>query len=273
MKKSKLIAVLLSVLLLIVLVMMMMPYVVMFVMTSHSNLEIFEGDVLSIGKYFGENIGKVFGMNYIRYFFNSFYIAVLNVILGSLSSALAAYSLSKFTYKGREKLFVAVLITMMIPGQLGLIAFIIMMGKLGWVNTHLPFILPALNNTFGVFWFTMYMRGSVPKEIIESARMDGAHEVSIFFRLVLPLIKPALVVFGFQTFLGSWNSFTTPSLLLNKDHLWTIPLAITKLGNMYTADYAARITGLAIATLPLLVILGFCSKYFSQGMVTGAIKG
>ena len=273
MKKSKGIAAILSIALLALLVLMMAPYIVMFIMTTHDNLEIFQGDVLNVGLHFNENLSKVFGMNYVRYFFNSFYIAALNVLLGSLSSSMAAYSLSKFTYKGRDKLFIAVLITMMIPGQLGLIAFIIMMSKLGWVNTHLPFILPALNNTFGVFWFTMYMRGSVPKEIIESARMDGAHEVSIFFRLVLPLIKPALIVFGFQTFLGSWNSFTTPSLLLNKDHLWTIPLAITKLGNMYQADYAARITGLAIATLPVLVILGFCSKYFSQGMVTGAIKG
>ncbi len=273
MKKTKTLAVLLSILLMGLLFVMMVPYIVMFIMTTHDNVEIFQGDVLNIGGYLWENLKKVFGMNYLRYFFNSAYIAVLNVILGCLSSSMAAYSLTKFTYKGRDQLFVAVLITMMIPGQLGLIAFIIMMSKLSWVNTHLPFILPALNNTFGVFWFTMYMKGSVPKEIIESARIDGAHEIGIFFRIALPFIKPALVVFGFQTFLGSWNSFTTPSLLLNKDKLWTIPLAITKLGNMYQADYAARITGLAIATLPVVVILGFCSKYFSQGMVTGAIKG
>lgn len=273
MKKSKALAVVLSVVLMAFLIMMMLPYAVMFVMTTHNNQEIFQGDILSVGDYLFRNLKAVFGMHYIRYFFNSLYIAVLSTALACLSSSMAAYSLTKFTYRGRDKIFVAVLIAMMIPGQLGLIAFINMMSRIGWVNTHLPFIIPSLNNTFGVFWFTMYMKGSVPKEIIESARIDGAHEIGIFFRIAIPFIKPAMVVFGFQSFLGSWNNFTVPSLILNRDELWTIPLAITKLGNMYQADYAARITGLAIATLPLVVILSFCSKYFTKGMVTGAIKG
>ena len=265
--------ILLTLPILLMLIFLVLPYVAMLIMTTHNDAEINAGRFFTVGSHLIENVKAVFAIDFTRYFLNSFYISAITVVFTCFGSAMTAYGLTKFNYKGHNFLFMFVVFLMMIPSQLGLIGFIMEMGWFGWTNTHLPFIVPTFSNAFAVFWLGMYMKGGVPNQVIESARIDGAHEVRIFTKIVIPLIKPALAVQAVQIFISAWNNFTVPSLILSDDRLLTIPVAISKIDEMYSSNTAARITAMVISSFPLLILVVFGSKYFQRGMITGSIKG
>ena len=235
--------------------------------------EIMRGDVLWFGKEALTNFNKVVSIGFFRVFLNSLYIAVLATLLSVFCSAMAAYSLSKFNYRGRSFFFGLIIAIMMIPGQLALIASIIQFRWFRWVDTHWPFIVPAISNSFAVFWLAMYMRQLIPYSFIDSARIDGCHEFRIFLQIGLPCIAPALISISLLTFLGSWNNFLMPSLILSSRDLLTVPLGIARLQTYFYTDHAPRIMGLLIGTAPLLILFSFGQKYFAKGLFTGALKG
>jgi cellobiose transport system permease protein len=162
---------------------------------------------------------------------------------------------------------------MMIPGQLGLVAYIIEMRFLGLSGSLIPLILPWVANAFGIYWMTQFMKGAVPNEVLESARIDGCSEVGVFFRIALPFIGPAVTTLSLLVFLWSWNNYLLPLIIVNQPELYTIPLGITTLGNLYRTDLAAQILGLSIGTIPVLVLFAIGSKSFIRGLTTGSVKG
>ena len=166
-----------------------------------------------------------------------------------------------------------VLATMVVPMEVGYVAFIYQMRLMGLAQTFWPLILPNVANAAGVFWMTSYMQDGVPYEIIESGRIDGCNEMKIFLRLVLPLLRPALYSLSVIAFLGSWNAYTLPMLMITKSEMFTIPLSIASLGNMQIADYGARILGVVVGILPILVIFLLTSKYVAEGLTAGSVKG
>lgn len=252
---------------------MFSPFYVMFMMGTYSTGDIFKRMPFLPGNYLFENLKTVFSSDFIRYYWNSTYVAVFTTLGAVFVSTMAGFGFAKYEFKGKNILFASVLISMMIPTQLGLVAFAIEMRMLGWTNTHLPLIIPSMAYAFGVFWMTQYMRSTVPNEILDSAKIDGCTDFRAFIQIVLPYVKSSLVTLVLLVFITSWNNYLTPLIVLNKQELFTIPLGITTLGNFFRADYGARIAGLCIGTIPLIIVFAIGSKYFIKGLMAGAIKG
>lgn len=259
--------------LIIVALIAIVPFLMMVMMSTQSNREIFSGASFAPGTNLAKNFKSILDVNFPRSMLNSLMIAVSTTFLSVMSSAMAGYAFSKWKFKGSKVLFYIVLATMVVPMEVGYVAFIYQMRLMGLSQTYWPLILPNIANAAGVFWMTSYMRDGVMYEILESGRIDGCGEMGIFIFLVLPLVRPAVYSFSIISFLGSWNAYTLPMLMISKAERYTIPLAIASLGNMQIADYGARILGVVIGIAPILVIFLFTSRFVAEGLTAGSLKG
>jgi multiple sugar transport system permease protein/cellobiose transport system permease protein len=251
----------------------LLPFYIMIVMGTYQNEDLFTKIVLVPGNYLLQNFKSVLQTDFIRIYWNSIVVSVLSTILSVFVSAMAGFAFAKHTFKHKRLLFSVVLLTMMIPGQLGLVAYIIEMRFLGLTGTLVPLILPWIANAFGVYWMTQFMKGAIPTEVLESARMDGCSEIGVFFRIALPFTLPAVTTLSLLVFLWSWNNYLLPLIVINEPEQYTIPLGITNLGNAYRTDLAAQILGLSMGTLPILILFAFGSKSFIRGLTAGSVKG
>ncbi|MEG1426243.1 MAG: carbohydrate ABC transporter permease [Oscillospiraceae bacterium] len=249
------------------------PFYVMIIMSTHVSEDITRSLKLLPGNYLMKNLESVFKTDFIRFYLNSAYTSILATVGGVLVSSLAGFAFAKYRFKGRRVLFGIVLATLMIPTQLGLVGMVMQLKSMGLMNTHFALIVPPMANAFYVFWMTQYMRSSVPTEILESARMDGCGDLRVFFTIVFPIIRPATITVFLLAFLGSWNNYLTPLIVLTKEKLYTIPMAVTLFSTTYRNDYAASITALTLATIPIIIMFSFGSKYLVKGMTAGSVKG
>lgn len=249
------------------------PFYAMMVMGTHKNSELFTKINLWFGDQFVENFKMLVDAGYFRYFLNSLIIAIPNTLLTLLSCSMGGYALAKFRFRGRKFFVNFVFITLMLPGSLGTIAWVWEMKQFGWINTYWPFIIPAMGNTYGVFWFLQFSTSNVPTEIMESARVDGANEFQIYWKIILPLLIPACISLGLLQFVGTWNNYMGPFLILKKQELYTVPIGIATLGSMFRVEYSTRILGMTIASLPLIILFACTSKHFIMGVTGGSVKG
>lgn len=249
------------------------PFYVMIVMSTFSTTEIFGGLSFLPGDYWLQNLRRVLTTEYFRGYANSAIISVAATISSVLVSAAAGYGFAKFRFRLNRPLFLFVVVSLMIPPQLSLIGYVIFMRWLGLVNTLFPLILTFTANAFGVFFMTQYMRNTLPSEILESGRIDGCSETGIFIRLVLPYVAPALVSIGILVFLWSWNNYMLPLVVVNDPVRYTVPLVIATLTEEYMMDFGARLMGLTLGTMPVLVIFVIQSKSLTKGLTAGAVKG
>ncbi|GAA2146330.1 carbohydrate ABC transporter permease [Glycomyces algeriensis] len=188
-------------------------------------------------------------------------------------STLAGFAFAKLEFKGAKVLLLAVVATMMVPVQLGVIPLFMLMVELEWTDTLWAVIAPGLVSAFGVFFMTQYLRGALPGSLIESARMDGASTFRIFWQIVLPAARPAAVVLGVLTFLTSWNDYFWPLIVLSSPEQQTVQVALSTLSGGYVTDQALVLTGTMLATLPLLAVFALLGKYMISGIMQGAVKG
>lgn len=251
----------------------LLPFYMMIVMGTHYSEDLYTGVKLFFGDYFLENLRTVMKQDFPRYYLNSLIVSICHVTGALLVSALTGYAFAKYEFKGKNILFAFIVATMAIPEQLGLVGYVLEMRTIHWNNTLLPLIVSGMASAFGVFWMRQFIETSVPDEIIESGRIDGCHEFGIFFRLIMPVIRPALITIFLLFFLWSWNNYMLPLVMINKESLYTIPLSIAKISSEYRTDYAARILALSMGTIPILVLFSFGSKYLIQGLVVGSVKG
>ncbi len=250
------------------------PFYLMVIMSSYDSNELFMGLHLLPGDNFIENIKDVLiNAGFGRFYFNSIYIAVASTVLCVLVCAMCGYALAKFDFKLKKLCYNAILITMMLPTQLGLIAFVWEMNKIGWTDSHMSLIIPAAANAFAVYWIRQYTVQGVPTEIIESGRMDGCNEAGIFFKLVVPFIKPALGSQAMLSFMASWNAYLVPLVLISKPEKYTVTLGLSTLDALYRANYGARIAALVIGTIPMFIIFFIFSKSLIKGITAGSVKG
>lgn len=254
-------------------VLTLLPFYWMFVMSTQSTIDIFSKPSLLPGSYILQNFKSILDVNYFGAFFNSFYVAIASMVLTVFFSALAGFSFSKYNFKFKNILFVCVIATLLVPQEVGLVAYVWEMRLMGLSRTLLPLILPNIANAFGVFWMKQYMEESVPYEIMESGWMDGCNDFRIFIQLVFPIIKPAVFTLAVIGFMASWNSYMLPLVIISKPSMYTIPLAIGLVGTWYLPDYGARLLGVVIGIMPLLLIFVFASKVITRGLTAGAIKG
>lgn len=206
-----------------------------------------------------------------RAFANSLLLATLATLLSVALNTLAGYAFAKLRFRGRERLFALLLGALVIPGQVGMLPLFLMLKQMGLVNTWAGVLLPGLASIFGIFLVRQYARG-IPDELLEAARMDGAGEARIFVTVVLPLLKPVLVTLAVFAFLGSWNDFMWPLIVLTDGDLHTLPVLLAALSREHVQDVELMMAGAVITVLPVLLLFLALQRYYMQGLLMGAVK-
>ncbi|WP_421803827.1 carbohydrate ABC transporter permease [Halobacillus salinus] len=218
-----------------------------------------------------ENYINLFtNMNFAVYLRNTI-IIVLFSFLGLLFNAMAGYGFAKYDFNGKEKLFYVVLATMMIPGQVTMIPVYLILNYMGLTNTMAGIILPGLAVAFSIFLFRQFMT-TIPNDLLEAARLDGAGEFFIFFRLVMPIAKPIFAVQGILTFIAGWNSFLWPLIIANDESLYTLSVGLSLLQGQYANNYALQMAGAAFMVVPIIIIFAFFQKYIVEGFTMSGLK-
>jgi len=211
-------------------------------------------------------------VNFARYTLNSFIIVTLDMIGALLSCAVVAFGLAMFEFKGRALIFITMLATLMIPGQVTMIPTYFIWKQFGMLNTYYPLIIPSfLAGAFGIFLLHQYIK-SLPKELYESAVIDGCSPPGIFARIYLPLCKPALAALGVFTFMGAWNNTLGPLIYLQTKELYTLPLGILFLKSENVSQ-ALLMASAVITTLPVVIVYLVAQKQFVQGIASTGMKG
>jgi len=203
---------------------------------------------------------------------NSFYLAVATSLVQILSASMAAYAFSKIQFKGRESLFKVYLATMMIPFQVVFIPLFIVMSSLKLTNNLNAFLLLQLFNPFAIFMLRQKMM-TISDSFIEAAIIDGANQFQIFRKIILPLSSGILATLGVMAFMGSWNDYLFPLVMLSDKKKFTLPLILSALQGQYSSDYNLLMAGSLISILPILIVYMFAQKYFRSGLQIGGVKG
>jgi len=224
-------------------------------------------------KYSLNNYIEVWGrVGFARFFFNSVFVAGTITAAQLLTSSMAGFAFARYQFPGRMLIFILILSTMMIPFQVIMIPLFIMMARLHMVNTYSGMILPAIVTPFGIFMMRQFMLG-VPKPLLEAARIDGASEPYIFTRIMLPLCKPAIAALAIFAFLGSWDNFLWPLIIINSKQLWTLPIAMSRFTEQYISQTHLQMAGASIMFLPVLFVFLLMQRNFIEGIALTGLKG
>ena len=207
----------------------------------------------------------------VRYFFNSLVVATGVTVSSLLFNLMAGYAFAKLKFAGRDKLFQTLLAALVIPGQVAMMPLFLMLKTMGLVNTWAGVILPGMAGVFGIYLVRQYAR-SLPDALLEAARMDGAGEWRIFWLIVLPMLKPVIVTLAMFGFLGSWNDFMWPLIVLTDADLHTLPVAVASISREHVADGELMMAGAVVTVLPVLLLFLALQKHYLQGLLMGSVK-
>ena len=247
------------------------PFFVMIISSTHDNYNIVARINILPGTHLKENFERLTqNIDLYRGIINSLILAAAVTIIQNYFTMMAAYAFSKYNFKGKNFLFSVVLVAMMLPGQLGIIGFYKEIQALKLLNSYFTLIVPTIANCFAVFFYKQYIDGALPNELIEAAIMDGCGELTIYHKLVLPLVIPALVTQGVMTFIGTWNSYLTPLIVLNDKKKFTLPLMIATVRDATHADYGAQYVGMLVSIIPMVIVFCFASKIIMEKISIGA---
>ena len=252
---------------------MVAPFLWMFIMSTKTSSEIFSKPLFEPGKNLLRNFLSIMHYNFPQAFLNSMLVSAGTAAASVFVSALAGFAFSKYRFRGKQALFAFVLATLIIPPEIGLVAYVWQIRLMKLSNTLLSLIMPYVASAFGIFWMKQYIDEAVPYELLESARIDGCREFHAFRHIVLPIIKPAVFTLMLVNFMSSWNNYMLPLVAISKVSRYTIPLAVATIGNQYMAEYGAQILGVTLGLLPMLIIFMLSSKVITRSVVAGAIKG
>lgn len=205
---------------------------------------------------------------------NSFLIALTVTASNLFFCSLAGLAYAKFRFPGRDKLFSLALLTMMIPMQAILVPLFIIMSGLNWVNTYQSIILPGAIGAFGIFFMRQYIDSSVPTELLDAARIDGCNEFGMYWLIVMPVIKPAMVTLGLILFMNAWNDYLWPMIMLNENAMYTLSLTVGAAGlRNYLLNWGEKLAAATLAAWPPVIIFFIFRKQFIESIMAGALKG
>ena len=207
-----------------------------------------------------------------RAFFSSTVIAVVSTLFSLLFNSMAGYAFAKLRFRGRERMFGLLLSALVIPAQVGMLPLFLMMKGLGLVNTYWGVIIPSLASVFGIFMIRQFML-SVPQELLEAARIDGAGEWRIYWSVVMPLARPILATLAIFTFMTTWNDFMWPLIVLSDQSRYTLPVSIASLVGEHAQDVELMMAGSVVTVLPVLALFLFLQRYYIAGLMAGSVKG
>ncbi len=253
---------------------MLAPFHVMFVFATHSRQEIF---TLPPPLWFGDDLRANLAilterLPFWRNLGWSLYVALMSTALTLLFCSMAGYAFACHEFRFKKPLFALVMGTMLLPSFMNMIPSFLIMDALGWIDTHRALYIPGAASAFGIFLMRQYASTAVPRALIEAARMDGCGEWGLYWRIALPLMRPALGTLGLITFIASWNNFIGPLVVLRSAEQYTLPLALRSLQTTMNTEWGALMAGSAIATLPLLVLFALSSRQLIAGLTAGAVK-
>jgi multiple sugar transport system permease protein len=253
---------------------MLAPFYFMFVFATHSRTEIFNlPPPLWFGSDLAENL-KILTerLPFWRNLGWSVYVALASTALTLLFCSRGGYAFALMEFRFKKALFTLVMATMLLPSFMSMIPTFMIMDALGWIDEHRALYIPGAASAFGIFLMRQFASTAVPKELIEAARMDGCGEFTIYWRIVLPLLKPALGTLGLITFISSWNNFIGPLIVMRSVENYTLPLALRSLQSPVNTEWGALMAGSAIATIPLLILFAVSSRQLIAGLTAGAVK-
>jgi len=258
-------------------VVLLIPFYSLFIDTFKDGNTVFKNGMdLSI------NFDKMSLKNYIilfteknsffTWFFNSLFLTIVQVALQLFISAFVAYGFAMYDFKGKNFLFICVLFVMMVPFEILMLPLYNQINSMGLTNSYTGIILPSIANAGTIFFFRQYLSG-IPRDLVEAGRIDGASEYGIFFRLILPIMKPSFAAMAILNTMTSWNNLLWPLLVLKSSEKFTLPIGLNTLLTPYGNNYNLLFVGSFISILPIFILFLCFQKYFVDGMTAGAVKG
>ncbi|HEX5688240.1 MAG TPA: carbohydrate ABC transporter permease [Ideonella sp.] len=253
---------------------MLTPFYFLFVFATQSRQELFS---LPPPLFFGNDLAAnvhilTERIPFLRNLGWSVYVALASTALTLLFCSMGGTAFALYEFRFKKQLFALVMATMLLPSFMTIIPNFMVMDALGWIDQPRALYVPGAAGAFGIFLMRQSVMAAIPRELIEAARMDGCGEFAIYWRIVLPLLKPALGTLGLATFIASWNNFIGPLVVMRSPDMYTLPLALRSLQSPVDTEWGALMAGTAIATLPLLVLFALASRQLIAGLTAGAVK-
>ncbi|MCM1990829.1 carbohydrate ABC transporter permease [Oceanirhabdus seepicola] len=260
-----------DILLLMIACCMIVPFIYMIITSFKVTYTAYNFD-FSLSNVTFQNYITIFKeKNFLHYFFNSMFISMGGVILNVLFSSLAGFAFAKKDFPGNDKLFFYMIMTLIIPSQVTMIPLYIIMRNLGWINSYYALILP-IPTAFGVFLMRQAIL-NVPDELLDSARIDGCSDIRMFFQIIIPLIKPAIITLTIFTFIGAWNEFLWPLIMTTDDSVRTLTVGLSNMQAQYTVNYGLVMAGATLTFMPSFVFYLIMQKQFVEGVTLSGMKG
>ncbi|WP_227339555.1 carbohydrate ABC transporter permease [Sphingopyxis sp. P8] len=207
-----------------------------------------------------------------RFLANSLLVSTLATLLALLFTIPAGYAFAKLRFRGRDAIFRLLVAALVVPGQIGMLPLFLELKAMGLVNSYAGALIPWLAGIFGIFLVRQYCL-SIPDEMLEAARIDGASEAQILRRIVLPILAPIVVTLALFVFLGSWNDFMWPLIILSDQDLYTLPVALAAMSREHVQDNELMMAGSVVTTLPVLILFLALQRFYLSGLLTGSVKG
>jgi len=260
--------------LLVVLVLVVaFPFITMVLGSLKPQNELFSTSIKFFpSRWYPNHYERLFGETmYVRWYLNTMIVALSRTVLSLLLCTLAGFAFAKYEFKFKKPLFIFVIATFTLPFQVVLVPLYKLTQTLGWVNSYWVMILPFAAPAFIIFLARQYIV-AIPTELLEAARIDGAGELSIFLRIVLPILKPALAVMSILVFNAGWNEYLWPLIVINDQKLFVLNLALPALRGPYGNEYGTVLAGATLATVPVVAVFVFMQRQFIEGIMAGALK-
>ncbi|MCA9979889.1 MAG: carbohydrate ABC transporter permease [Anaerolineales bacterium] len=272
---TKIMRVFVYIVLFILLIIVISPIWLLLVNATRSTTEIQQGLSLLPSTHALDNYNILLGrgLNLPRGFFNSLFLSVTTTLLTVYFSFMAAYGIVAYDFPFKKAMKSFVVILVLIPTQLSIIGYFQYMSRLGLTDNYASLILPSIGSAFAVFFGIQYLESIIIEDLIDAGRVDGASEMSIFHRIMMPIAIPGAVTLGIFTFIASWNNFFNPFILINSIEKYTLPMMVQLLrGDVYRTEYGAIYLGLAFTVIPVILIYLFLSRYIISGIAMGSVK-
>lgn len=210
-------------------------------------------------------------VNFLQFFKNSVIVAFGITLFSLFLNSLGGFAFAKHKFPGREKIFALLLATMMVPGQITMIPVFLMLKSVGLINSYWGLIIPAGASAFGIFLMRQFIT-TIPTDLIESARIDGCSEFRIYWTIILPLCKPVIAALGIFTFMGSWNAFLWPLIIMIKENMYTLPVALANLSGQHATKFGLLMAGAVVVVIPVLIVFIIAQRYVIKGVAVTGLK-
>lgn len=253
----------------------LLPFLLMIINATRTGTDIMKGFTFKPGTALFDNWKTVSEyMNLFRGLGNSLFVAAISTALSSYFSALTAYGLAIYKFKGRNVIFGAIMVFMMIPGQLALLGFYDLVNAMGLVDSYIPLIIPAIASPAVVFFLRQFLLSTLSPALLDAARIDGATEFKIFHKIALPIMGPGIATMAIGSFIGSWNNYLMPMILLTTPDKFTLPVMVASMNASQdiVKNQGAIYLAVAISVIPVLISFAFFSKYIIGGISAGGVK-